>query len=77
MAYNFIFPSIRTNPGFQFDVVMANYQTNFELIQSGSTTFSGGTITGDLNVLGEFQLSGTNIHSIFVTNFDIIDGGSW
>lgn len=77
MAYNFIFPTIRKNPNYQFDTVMSNYQTNFEMIQSGSTTFSGGTITGDLNVLGNFQLSGINISTLFVSSFDIIDGGSW
>ena len=78
MAYDFKFPEIRINPEYQFNEVMSDYQINFEMILSGSsTTFTGGTVSGDMDVLGEFSLSGTNIHQIFAPNFDIIDGGSW
>ena len=65
MSFDFKFPEIRINPEFRFNEVMSDYQINFEMIETGSTTtFTGGTITGDLNILGDLELSGINIHDI-------------
>ena len=81
MLSGFTYPEIRVNPEYMFDQLMQNYQNNFEIIESGSTggssIFTGGTINGDVNVIGDLELSGDSIHDIFAKIFNIIDGGSW
>ena len=38
MPYNFNYPEERTNPDYKFDEVISNYNDNFAMINSGSTS---------------------------------------
>ena len=59
----FRYLDIRTNPEYKYDQVLGDINYNFSLI-SGST-FTGGTVSGDTDFLGQILLSGINIFTLF------------
>lgn len=62
---------IRTNPDYKYDEVLADINYNFALTSGSSSGFSGGTISGTTNFLGQILSGGTDLYSIFSTTGDI------
>jgi hypothetical protein len=58
---------IRTNPEYKYSEVLEQINSNFALVSGSSASFSGGTISGTTNFLGQILSAGTDLYSIFST----------
>jgi hypothetical protein len=58
---------IRTNPDYKYEEVLTIINSNFALVSGSSSSFSGGTISGTTNFLGQILSAGTDLYSIFST----------
>ena len=58
---------IRTNPEYKYNEVLEQINSNFSLVSGSSASFSGGTISGTTNFLGQILSGGTDLYSIFAT----------
>ncbi len=58
---------IRTNPEYKYDEVLTIINSNFALVSGSSSSFSGGTVSGTTNFLGQILSGGTDLYSIFAT----------
>jgi hypothetical protein len=58
---------IRTNPEYKYSEVLEQINSNFALVSGSSASFSGGTISGTTNFLGQILSAGTDLYNIFST----------
>lgn len=58
---------IRTNPEYKYDEVLTIINSNFALVSGSSSSFSGGTVSGTTNFLGQILSGDTDLYSIFST----------